>query len=159
MSGFTYYGQLERVFFRKSQTFLGSGRQIWPKNFGAFVTFCERQRNNYILKFSFHFHEIQFRTKTCTFFNGFKCQDSRTTDNQRDIVFENPKLFGLGQTNLTKKVLGAYGIWEFISTHFGTLSLLSMFSIISTKNWAFISTSQINIWDWGLNLDCKELGI
>ena len=27
----------------------------------------ERQRNNYILKFSFHFHEIQFRTKSCTF--------------------------------------------------------------------------------------------
>ena len=27
----------------------------------------ERQRNNYILKFSFHFHEIQFRTKCCTF--------------------------------------------------------------------------------------------
>ena len=27
----------------------------------------ERQRNNYILKFSFHFHEIQFRNKSCTF--------------------------------------------------------------------------------------------
>ena len=25
------------------------------------------ERNNYILKFSFHFHEIQFRTKSCTF--------------------------------------------------------------------------------------------
>ena len=34
----------------------------------------ERQRNNYILKFSFHFHKIQFRNKSCTFFTAFKCQ-------------------------------------------------------------------------------------
>jgi hypothetical protein len=49
------------------------------------------------------------------------------------------------------------------STHFGKMSPLTRFShystIISTKNQAFIFTSQTFIWDWELNLGCKELGI
>ena len=62
-----------------------------------------------------------------------------------------------------------WGIWgtfgRTISTHFGTVSPLSMFSIIQPlylkKNYAFISTSQTFIWDWDLNLNLgrKELGI
>ena len=46
-----------------------------------------------------------------------------------------------------------------ISTHFGTVIPLTMFSIIPTKIQAFISTSQIFIWDWDLNLGRKEVGI
>ena len=50
-----------------------------------------------------------------------------------------------------------------ISTHFGTVSPLSMFFIIQLlflqkSRQAFISTSQIFIWDWDLNLGRKELG-
>jgi hypothetical protein len=32
-------------------------------------------------------------------------------------------------------------------------------AIISTKNWAFISSSKMFMWDWDLNLGRKELGI
>ena len=44
---------------------------------------------------------------------------------------------GLGQTIWADKLWGIWGISNdllFISTHFGTVSPLSMFSIISTKN-------------------------
>jgi hypothetical protein len=74
--------------------------------------------------------------------------------------------FGLGQTNWTDNFWGIWGTFsQTIRTHFGTASPLSMFSIIQPlflkKKSAFISTSQIFIWDWDLNLNLgrKELGI
>ena len=71
------------------------------------------------------------------------------------------RTFGLGQTNWTDKL---WGIWDTfgqtIRTHFGTVGNVFHYStIISTKNEDFISTSQIFIWDWDLNLGSKELGI
>ena len=58
---------------------------------------------------------------------------------------QNPKLWA-------DKFWGIWGIIkQFISTHFGTVSPLSMFSInqelFLQKNQAFISKSQICIWD------------
>ena len=49
-----------------------------------------------------------------------------------------------------------------ISTHFGTVSPLSMYSIIQPlflQKTKPLSTSQIFVWDLDLNLGCKELGI
>ena len=44
------------------------------------------------------------------------------------FFFENPKLFGLEQTNWAQNFKGIWGIFcQFISTHFGTLSPLSIF--------------------------------
>ena len=60
--------------------------------------------------------------------------------------------------------LGRLDIFDqFIRTHFGTVSPLSMFFInqplFLQKTKPFISKSQMFIWDWDLNLDRKELGI
>ena len=42
---------------------------------------------------------------------------------------QNPKLLGLGKTIWTDKFWGIWGIFgRFISTHFGTVSPMSMFS-------------------------------
>ena len=60
----------------------------------------------------------------------------------------------LGQTNWAENFGGIWGIFDqTISTHFGTVSHLSMFSIIQPL---FL---QIFFGDWDLNLDHKELGI
>jgi hypothetical protein len=72
--------------------------------------------------------------------------------------------FGLGQTIWADKFWGIWGIFgQFISTHFSNVSPLSMFSInqplFLQKKQAFISKSQIFIWEWDLNLGRKELGI
>ena len=46
------------------------------------------------------------------------------------VFLRKSQTFGLGQTNLAKKFWGIWGIFcRFISTHFGTVSPLSMFSI------------------------------
>ena len=78
----------------------------------------------------------------------FVTRDHRLWTPNEAFFHRNPKLLGLGRQ------IGQIG--RTISTHFGTVSPLS---IISTKNQAFISTSQIFIWDMDLNLGCKELGI
>ena len=55
---------------------------------------------------------------------------------------------------------GIWGIFgQFISTHFGTVSPLSMFFINQPLFLQKLSKSQIFIWDWDLNLDRKEFGI
>ena len=54
----------------------------------------------------------------------------------RERFFLNTKLLGLGR-QIGPNILGAFGVSIFfrtISTHFGTVSPFSMFSIISTKN-------------------------
>ena len=62
------------------------------------------------------------------------CTESRITDTQWNLVSSKSQSFGLGQTNLADKFWGIWGIFsQTISTHFGTVSPLSMFSIISTK--------------------------
>jgi hypothetical protein len=74
------------------------------------------------------------------------------------------RTFGLGQTNWADKFWGIWGILGgTLNTHFGTVSPLSMFSIIqplflqNTK--PLYPHPQIFIWDWHLNLGRKELGI
>ena len=60
------------------------------------------------------------------------------------------------------KFWGIFG--QFISTHFGTVSPLSMFPLFNHHFYKklkplYLSTSQKFIWDWDLNLGRKELGI
>ena len=70
------------------------------------------------------------------------------------------KTFGLGQTNWANKFWCIWGIFGRItSTHFGTVSPLSMFSIIQLLCLQKNLSLYIHIWDWDLNLCCKELGI
>ena len=79
-----------------------------------------------------------------------------------------PKLQGLGRKFGQINFFVIWGIFcQSISTHFGTMSPLSMFSInqplFLKKEKAFISKSQSFILDWDLNLILilgrKELGI
>ena len=68
--------------------------------------------------------------------------------------------FGVGQTIWADPSWDIFG--QFITTHFGTVSLCPCFPLIKHffyKKTAFISKSQIFIWDWNLDLGCKELGI
>jgi hypothetical protein len=60
---------------------------------------------------------------------------------------QNPKLLGLGR----------YILWYF--GYFLPIHQHPVWYIISTKNKASITKSQIFIWDWDLNLGRKELGI
>ena len=68
----------------------------------------------------------------------------------------------LRQTIWADKFWGIWGIFDrFISsTHFGTVSPLSMFSIDQPL---FLQKTKplfiLFIWDWDLNLERKELGI
>ena len=69
----------------------------------------------------------------------------------------NPKPLGLG--NLADKFGGIFG--QFISTHFGTLSPFSMFSInqplfLQKTKPSYPTKSQIFICDWDLNLAAKN---
>ena len=53
----------------------------------------------------------------------------------RESFFRKPQTFELRQTNWAENNWGSWGIFgQTISTHFGTVGHLSMFSIISTKN-------------------------
>ena len=55
---------------------------------------------------------------------------------RREFFFENPKLLDLGRQIGLKTLGGILGIFgQFISTHFGTDSLLSMFSINQPLQW------------------------
>ena len=61
------------------------------------------------------------------FINGSR---ARTTDTPWSLFSSKSQTFGLGQTIWADKFWGIWGILEqFISTHFGTVSPLSMFSI------------------------------
>ena len=56
---------------------------------------------------------------------------ARTTDAQWSLVSLKSQTFWLGQTNWPDQFWGIWGIFgQTISTHFGTVSPLSMFSII-----------------------------
>ena len=60
-----------------------------------------------------------------------ECQYVRTTDYQWNIFLSKPWTFGLGKTVWADKFWGICGIFsQTISTHFGTVSPLSIFSII-----------------------------
>ena len=87
----------------------------------------------------------------------------RITDTQR-AFFQKSWTFGLGQTFWAETFWGVCDIFgQTLSTRFGTVSSLSMFSInqplFLQKNYAVIPKSQIFIWDWGLNLGRKGFGI
>ena len=65
------------------------------------------------------------------FWPWFKFFRSRTMDAQWSLFSLKSRTFGLGQTNWADKFWGIWGIFgQTISTHFGTVSPLSMFSII-----------------------------
>ena len=73
--------------------------------------------------------------------NGHKaCSYARTTDAPNEAYFhQNPKLLG--------RQFGHWVIFgRFISTHFGTVSPLSIFSSNQPKQ-AFTLKTQISIWD------------
>ena len=71
----------------------------------------ERQRNNYILKFSFHFHEIQFRTKSCTFLThlNVRLQVLRTT---RESFFSKIPNIWAWADKFGQKIFGAFGVFS-----------------------------------------------
>ena len=72
----------------------------------------------------------------------------------KPFFIEIPK-YGLGQTICANKFWDVWDVFEqSISTHFDTVSPLSMFSINQPDS---ISKSQLSIWD--LNLGRIELGI
>ena len=78
---------------------------------------------------------------------NFHCYDGLQPKMSPGIINENECIFG-----------------QTISTHFGSMSPLSMFSIIQPlflqkSKPLYPHASQIFIWDWDLNLGCKELGI
>ena len=78
----------------------------------------------------------------------------RTTDTQREFFFKF-QTFGLGQTFWAEIFWGIWGFGWTISTHFGTVSSLSMFSIIQPlclQKLSLISNSQIFLWECDLNL-------
>ena len=75
------------------------------------------------------------------------------------FFYQNPKFLGSGS-----KFWGIWGYFDqFINTHFGTVSLLSMFSInqplFLQKTKPLYSRSNFFGVDWDLNLGRKELGI
>ena len=97
-------------------------------------------------------------------FNSIHSLDPRTTDTQREFFFRKSQTSGLGQTNWAKIFLRIRGIFgEFISTNFGTVRSLSMFSInqslVLKKTKPLYPNSQKFIWECKLNLARKELGI
>ena len=90
---------------------------------------------------------------------------ARSTDNGRPMKSFSLKFktFGLGQTNWVNKFWGIWGTCgQTISTHFGTVSSLSMVSIIELvflqELSLYIHISNICL-DWDLNLGREELGI
>ena len=61
---------------------------------------------------------------------GPNCKYLLTRDAQRSLFSSKSPTFGHGQTIWTNKFWGIWGIFgQFISTHFGIVSPLSMFSI------------------------------
>jgi hypothetical protein len=80
---------------------------------------------------------------------------TRTTDTQWSLFPLKSRTFGLGQTNWADKFSGIWGIFsKTISTHFVTVSPLSMFFIVQplfiqkTKPLYPYSTCLIGIWIW-----------
>ena len=69
-------------------------------------------------------------------------------------LFIKYQTFGLGQQNWADKFWRIFS--QTISTHFGTVSPLSMFSIIQPL---FLQKIFIWDWNWDLNLGRKELEI
>ena len=80
---------------------------------------------------------------------SYRTRRPRTTDTQRELVFEESKLLSLGR-QIEPKFFGAFGgiFGQTISIHFGAVSPLSMFSIIQplflqkTKSLCTLSATQ-----------------
>jgi hypothetical protein len=89
----------------------------------------------------------------------------RTTDAQSSLFSLKSRTCRLGQTNWADKFWGIWGIiGQTISTHFGAVSPLSMFSIIQPlflqkTTPLYPHPKYLDIWDWDLNLGRKDLGI
>ena len=94
-------------------------------------------------------------------------KSTQTTNAQWSLFLFKSRTLGLGQSNCADEFWGIWGIFgQTISTHFGTVSPLFMFSItystiISTKKNKplYPHSRYLFIWDWNLNLVRKELGI
>ena len=77
----------------------------------------------------------------------------------REFFFQKSQTFPLGQTHWAKIFKGIWGIFSrTLSTQFG-VHFFYRSTIIFIKKQAFISKSQLSIWDWDLNLSRKEFGI
>ena len=72
-----------------------------------------------------------FSFKFFSYLVNLLCWKARTTDEQWSLLSLKSQTFGLGQTNWADKFWVIWGIFgPTISAHFGTVSPLSMFSII-----------------------------
>ena len=94
----------------------------------------------------------------------YAVDQTRTMNAQWSLFPSKFQTFGLGQTIWADKFWSIWGIFGWlISTHFGTVSPLSMFSInqplFLQKTKPLYPNPSIFICDWGLNLGCKELVI
>ena len=90
------------------------------------------------------------------------CFSLQTTDTQRELFFFlKSQIFGLGQTIWADKFWGIFG--QFISTYFGTLIPLSMFSInqplFLQKTKPLHPHTKYLFGDLDLNLGREKLGI
>ena len=73
----------------------------------------------------------------------FLMQGPRTTDAQWSPFSPKSHTFGLGQTIWADKFWGIWGIFgQFINTHFGTVSPLSMFFMFSINQPLFLQKSK-----------------
>ena len=94
----------------RKNKFLNAKQALWWVNDFLFLLTCHLTRKN---------------CKVCAW------SLPRTTDAQWSLFSLKSRTFGLGQTNWADKFWGIWGIFgQTISTHFGTVSPLSMFFII-----------------------------
>ena len=132
-------------------TLLQSNQSINPH----FKKWCHPTIKKYI-------HKVAMWNKVTTGLMMFcikfeKCFSARTKDAQWSLFSSKSQTFGLGHTNWPDEFWGIWGIFgQFISTHFGTVSPLSMFS---TNQPSFLQKAKplyphpkylfrIGIWIW-----------
>ena len=78
-----------------------------------------------------HFFKVNNDWLSSQLPNALPKVEPRTTNVQWSLFSLKSRTFGLGQTNWADKFWGVWGIFsQTNSTHFGTVSPLSMFSII-----------------------------
>ena len=110
--------------------------------------------SNYVFLYELYKFPFNYSNQQCQIFNLFNT--SRHGLRTPNVAFFSLKsrTFRLGQTNWADKFWGIWGIFgQTISTHFGTVSPLSMFSIIQPLFLQKIKPVHIFIWYLNLNLN------
>ena len=135
------------AFFHQNPKLLGQSRQFGQINFGALGVFSGNLKAR----------QFQKQIMVSSILPKNKQILLPCVKNMLKIVSFIPLWEDWGNHNFLLRFADVYQhpflvLWVLV--HFFQLSI-----IISTKNEAFISNSQIYIWDWDLNLGRQELGI